>query len=185
MQLHYLTGSTFKVESARMALTGYDVEVVPVSVHIPEIQADINLEIARYAAEEARKLLGVPIVREDHGFFLDAFPGFPGPYMAYVEGILDPEAILKLLENKVRTGYFEMALSYSALDGKLIEFVSRISCEIAQKQHGGDKDYGWDSIIQVAGDSRTISEYAQEERYQFFTENFQKLAQALELKKVA
>jgi non-canonical purine NTP pyrophosphatase (RdgB/HAM1 family) len=179
MQLHFLTGNKFKVETAKLALSPFDIEVVPVTLNIPEIQADTNVEIARHSVLVATKMLGKPVMREDHGFYLTAFPGWPGPYMAHTEKIIAPEDTLQLLHGKDRSGYFEMALAYATPEGGLIEFSYRLPTTIAETTRPGSKDFGWDSIIRLGDENRTLSEYPPEERYQFFTQNYIQLARKL------
>lgn len=183
MELHLLTSNSMKIEAARVALEPFGIEVVPISLNLPEIQADTNAEIAWVAALEAAKLLRVPVIREDHGFFLNALPGFPGPYMNYIEKTLDPEAALEFLKNKAdRTGYFELALAYATPDGKLIEFIDRVPCHIATEIHDGNKDFGWDSIICVDPSVKPLCEQLPQERNTPFIQNFIKLAKVLQSK---
>lgn len=172
-----------KIEAARMALEPFGIEVIPVSLNVPEIQADTNAEIAKVAALEAAKLLKVPVIREDHGFFLNAIPGFPGPYMNYIEKTMNPEVALEFLKNKSdRTAYFELALAYATPEGKLIELIDRVPCHIATEIHEGNKDFGWDSIICVDPSNKPLCEQAPQERNAPFIQNFITLAKMLKEK---
>lgn len=157
------------------------ITVEPILFESPEIQADTNAEIARTAALEAARVLNKPVAREDHGFFLNAVPGFPGPYMAYIEKTVHPQIVLDLLQHQTdRTGYFELALAYATPEGKVLEFVDRVACTIASEIKPGSHDFGWDKIICLGNDTRALSEYQQSERYGQFTRNFVRLAQALQ-----
>jgi XTP/dITP diphosphohydrolase len=179
MQLRYLTGNQFKIDSARLAMEPYGIEIIPVSLDIPEIQADTNEEIVRASVLSGVKLLNVPLMREDHGFYLDAFPGFPGPYMAHIEKTIPPDAVLSLLKDKPRTGYFSLALAYATPDGELIEMSYQLPCTVATEMRSGNKDFGWDSIICLKNSDRAICEYPATERYEFFIDNYVRLAQQL------
>lgn len=178
-QIHFLTQNPFKIATAKLAMKPFDIEIIPISLNVPEIQADTNIKIARQSAIEAAKLLNQPVVREDHGFYLNAFPGWPGPYMAHTERIISPEDALRLLEGKDKSGYFEMALAYATPDGKVIEYSYQLPTIVANEVRLGNKDFGWDSIILLGKEKRTLSEYPQPERYQFFTQNFIQLAEHL------
>lgn len=178
-ELHLLTSSTFKIETARLALDSQGIQLTPVSLHLPEIQADTNAEIARHSALEAAKLLGHPVIREDHGFFLHAVPGFPGPYMAYVEQTVAPEVILRLLHGQDRAAHFVMAMAYATPDGKLLEFETHQECWVAETVATGPKDFGWDQIICLPGKNQAISEYPVHLRYPFFTGNYTQLLETL------
>lgn len=179
MKINFLTGNQFKIATAKLALSPFGIEVVPVSVDVPEIQADTNGEIAKHSAVAAAQILGAAVVREDHGFYLNAFPGFPGPYMAHTERLVPPEDALRLLEGKDRTGYFEMALAYATPDGETMEYSYQLPCVVASDMRPGSKDFGWDTIICLGNDHRALSEYPAEERYHFFTHNFVDLARYL------
>lgn len=179
MKLNHLTCNKFKIETAKLALSPFGIEVMPVSLSIPEIQADTNIEVARQSAITATKILNEPVMREDHGFYLHAFPGWPGPYMAHTERTIPPEGVLKLLHDKDRTGYFEMALAYANPSGCIIELSYRLPCVVSDNIRCGGKDFGWDSIICIGDEHRSLSEYPQADRYQFFTQNYVKLAKKL------
>lgn len=178
--LHFLTSSTFKIETAKLFLEPAGFEIVPLSLHIPEIQAETNSEIARVAAIEAVRLTGQPVMREDHGFFLNAVPRFPGVYMAHVESTVPPEMLLRMLEGCDHTGYFEMALAYVTPAGDVWEAVSRLPAYIGTQRKTGNERYGWDSIIGLEGDDRMLCEYPQKELWEKSGENFVQLLNHLQ-----
>ncbi len=179
MKLNFLTQNPFKIETAQLAFQPFDIEVIPLDFEIPEIQADSNLEIARHSALIAAQESKQPVIREDHGFFLNAFPGWPGPYMAHTERTIPPEDLLDLMNGKNRTGYFELALVYAEPSGETLEFVSRVECQIVSELRPGAKDWGWDSVISMGNDIRAISEYPTQDRFPLFTANFIELAKKL------
>ncbi len=179
IKIKLLTQNHFKIKTAELAFQPFGIEVIPLNINIPEIQADSNIKIARHSAQMAAQQLGEPVVREDHGFYLNAFPGWPGPYMAHTEHIISPECLLKLIGNNDRTGYFEMALAYAKPNKKIIEFSFKIPTKIVKIPRSGKKDFGWDSIISLGENSKTLSEYLQADRYALFTHNFIQLAKML------
>lgn len=178
VRLTFLTSSSFKIATARMACAPYGIDIAPITLNIPEIQADTNEEIARWSALSAAQMLGEPVVREDHGFFLHAFPGWPGPYMAHTERIVPPADALRLLDGKDRSAHFVIALAYATPDGILREYADIVPCTVLSDQRAGSTDYGWDPIISLGGEL-AISERPPQERYRFFTKNFERLAQTL------
>jgi len=99
--------------------------------------------------------------------------------MAHAEKSIMAKDVLKLFSGKDRTGYFEMALAYATPDDRTIQFSYQLPCTITEKVHPGGKDFGWDSIICLKNEKRTLSEYPQEERLQFFTQNYIRLAEKL------
>lgn len=183
MNIHFLSQNQFKIATAESVFKPLGIKVVSLNLNIPEIQADTNAEIARHSAMVAAQQVGKPVMREDHGFYLNAFPGWPGPYMAHAERSIPPEDILKLIDYRDRTGYFEMALAYAYPDGKLLEYSFQLSIELTDTVRSGGKDFSWDSIISLKNDTRALSEYPQKDRYPLFAKNFVRLAK--ELKKSA
>lgn len=179
MKLNFLTKNLFKIETAKLALKPFAINVIPVSLDIPEIQANSNIEIARHGAITAAKMLNEPVMREDHGFYLHAFPGWPGPYMAHTERIIPPEDLLKLIEDKNLEGYFEMALAYALPNGEFVEYSYQLPTTMATEVRSGNKDFGWDTIICLGEEKRALSEYPAKDRYKFFTNNFVALARKL------
>jgi XTP/dITP diphosphohydrolase len=178
-QIHFLTQNQFKIATAELAMKPFDIEILPLRLDVPEIQAENNVEIARHGAITAAQNIGNPVMREDHGLYLNAFPGWPGPYMAHTERIIPPEDVFQLINGKDRTGYFEMALAYAQPDGGVVEYSFRLPITIVDSIRPGGKDFGWDSIISIDGDPRALSEYPQEDRYPLFTKNYEALARGL------
>jgi inosine/xanthosine triphosphate pyrophosphatase family protein len=78
-----------------------------------------------------------------------------------------------------RSGYFELGLVYALPGGEMKEFVTRVPARIVDSPREGDSDFGWDSIIALGESELAISQYPPEERYRFFTGNFEKLGQSL------
>lgn len=62
------------------------------------------MEIAEHAVKKAMEDLEEPVVREDHSLYLDALPGFPGPYTSYFDSQIPAEKLLELVEGRKRTG---------------------------------------------------------------------------------
>ncbi len=178
--LNLLTKNPFKLATARLALAPLGIEVEPVELDLPEIQADTNLEIARAMAVEAARFLNRPVAREDHGFFLNALPGFPGPYMNYIEKRIQPSTVIDWLRDQEdRAGYFELGLVYAQPSGEVQEFVAQVPARIVDSLQEGARDFGWDNIIALGEKDLAISQYPPEERYRFFTGNFERLGQWL------
>jgi len=147
---------------------------------LPEIQADSNADIARHGALTATQHTGHAVAREDHGFFLNAFPGWPGPYMAHSERTIPPGALLDLLTNKDRTGFFEVALAYAEPSGATWESSYQVPVEVLPEPQPGSDDFGWDSILSIPGTNVAFSQKPASDRYQYFTHNFEKLGQRLQ-----
>lgn len=161
--------------AAKRAFEKHGVEVNFIKKEYPEIQADTSLEIAASTAKTAAKELGIPVIREDHSFFVNAL-GIPGPYCNYFERALGTEGLLKMLKKFLdRSAYFEIATVYALPDGKIKTWVGRVPIIIACEPRG-DLSRGWDAVLMFENEKRTFAEYPMEERIDVWNENFEKIA---------
>lgn len=182
MKLNYLTQNQFKIKTAELALSKFPkIKLEPIDLDIPEIQAKTNLMIARDSALKAAQELNQPVVREDHGFCFEAFPGWPGPYMAQAETSLPAKSVLNLLRDQSnRRAYFDIAMVYAQPEGQTWEREFQVPCFISHEIKTGPLDFEWDKVICFGdNDTRAICQYSLEERYQMFTANFEALAKYL------
>lgn len=184
MKLNILTQNKFKIETAKTALSPFRIDVRPISLDLPEIQAATNLEIARDQAVKASKMINQPIAREDHGLFLEALSGLPGPYMALVEKQLQPATVLKLTQEN-NQGYFMLSLVYAKPNGETIELESKVDIEITSLKNNNlaYSTGSWDSIISIKGDSRVLADYPASKRYHYFSSNYHRLGKMLSEKR--
>lgn len=133
-----------------------------------EIQSDSLSEIAYYAAKEAAYRLGMPVVAEDAGLFIDALNGFPGPYSSDVFKRLGIKGILKLMENVThRNAKFSSVAAYCAPKSKPRHFVGNVAGHIALRPQGAG-GFGFDPIfIPIKGDGRTFAQMTIKEKNGF------------------
>ncbi|MHA1733750.1 MAG: XTP/dITP diphosphatase [Promethearchaeota archaeon] len=113
--MHFITGNSHKFREARdklvKALPG--VELVREEADLLEIQADSIEDVARFKVGSARALVEGSFFVEDAGFFVDAYPGFPGVYSAYIHRMLGNEGILKLMDGRDDRGArFEAVIGF-------------------------------------------------------------------------
>jgi XTP/dITP diphosphohydrolase len=130
-----------------------------------EIQSDRLQEIAPYAAQEASNRLGVSVVAEDAGLFIDSLHGFPGPYSSYVYSRLGTKGILTLMENvSRRNAKFRSAAAFCAPNDKPRCFTGTVVGTIGQRPRGVG-GFGFDPIfIPTRGDGRTFAQMTIEEK---------------------
>jgi XTP/dITP diphosphohydrolase len=178
MQIAILTKNPGKRMAAKAVFDKYKVETFFIDKDYPEIQANSSLEIARSAALQASKELNIPIIREDHSFFINSL-GMPGPYTSYIEKRISAEKLLKILEGEYdRTGYFEVATVYAKPDGFVKEYVYQVPVKIAEEERG-DLQNGWNRIIMLEGEDRTLAEYPEKERIGVWNKNYEEIAKWL------
>jgi len=178
MEVNIITRNPDKRFFAESVFGRYGIAVRFIDKDYPEIQADSSLEIARFTALEAAKELGIPVIREDHSFFIDAY-GIPGPYMNHFERMIPATSLLRLLEHEPdRNAHFSVATVYAEPDGRTIEHVFEVPVVI-EREIKGDIAKGWDALLRFPNEKRTFAQYPLEERNDIWGQNFEKIARTL------
>lgn len=173
--VYLLTGNPGKIAAANAVFNRYGIEVEPLKLDIPEIQADNSKEIATAAAIEAHRQTRKAVIREDHSFYIDAL-GMPGPFMAYIDKVISVDQLMKILDTlPSREGHFELAATYVDETGTAHEFSYSVPVVFSQEARG-DESMRWERIIQFADDSRTFAEYPESERAGYWTRNYEAIA---------
>ena len=159
-KLYFVTSNQGKVEEAEMILE------MPVEIRkadLIEIQS-LNLEeIVRDKVRQAFEMVGESVIVDDVGFFLEAWNGFPGPFVKYILDTVGKEGILKMLENEENRNVNVVA-AIGFHDGKEIHtFVGRVKGVVAPKARG-DNGLGWDPIFIPESSDKTYAEMTTEEK---------------------
>jgi XTP/dITP diphosphohydrolase len=138
------------------AFFGDSIEVVHVTLDIPEYRSDDVAEIAREKARYAYEHLSTPLIVDDTAFSIDALNGFPGPYAAYVLRTIGNAGILKLMDGVTdRNAHFTTAIAYADETGIRI-FPGTLHGQIIPVPRGTG-GFGYDPIFEVGG--RTLAEF--------------------------
>jgi len=178
MKINIVTKNPGKMLAAKKTFGEFGIEVNFIEKDYPEIQGENSLEIARFTALQAAKDFNTPVIREDHSLFINAL-GIPGPYTNYIEKRIPASKLLKILENeKDRTGYFEVATVYAEPSGSTKEYTFQVPIMIG-KEEKGDLQSGWNRVICLSGESRTLAEYPEDERINIWNQNYIEIAKRL------
>ena len=178
MKVNIITKNPGKILAAENLFSRYNIETVFIEKDYPEIQADTSIEIAKFTALQAAKEFNIPIIREDHSFFLNAW-SIPGPYMNYFERKLPVKKLLEIMSNEFdRTGYFEVATAHAYPDGSVKKYIFQVPIKIALEKKG-ELQSGWDRVIQFESETRTFAEYPEKERLGVWEKNYKAIAEEL------
>lgn len=149
-----VTGNKNKAAEVAAFFAGIT-DVTHIAFDCVEPQADSVEDIARAKAEQAYAALGVPLIVDDTGLFIDALSGFPGPYAAYVQDTVGNTGILRLMEGKEdRDAHFTTAVAYADATGIQV-FSGRVDGVITTEERGNE-GFGYDPIFAVGG--KTLAE---------------------------
>ncbi len=157
-----VTSNESKVREAKSALKGWN--VLHMNVDVQEIKTSSMEETIVSKAKTAYHMIKKPVLVEDTGLFLDAYPSFPGTYTKFCIRLLGMDGILRLLQGKIRTAKFETWLAW--YDGRTLRVFQGVSRgRIAEKAgKAAEKKLPYDSVFIPDGDTRTYSEMTKEEK---------------------
>jgi len=157
MEVFFATSNKGKADEAALILGKAGATVRQFPFEYRELRSDSLEEIARDAVMEAHRRCKKPVFVEDSGLFIDAFPGFPGTFSAWVQRKIGNEGILKLMAGtKERSARFEACIAFNA--GRSVS-VFRGVCEgsIASEARGSG-GFGYDPIFVPKGHPQTFAE---------------------------
>ena len=176
-QVKFISSNPDKLEAAKEAFKDTDIELEQTPNKYPEIQADSSLEIARHTAKKASNDYECAVIREDHSMFLEAVPGFPGPYISYFDDNMPVEKLLKILKNaESRKGKFVIA-TVLCQDGKLHEFETEVGIELVKQPRGGSGN--WNKVLKLEDQEKTFAETDPDQRLKIWNRNLRKIAEKL------
>lgn len=177
--VHLLTGNPDKIKAANLIFNQHNIEILPLELDIPEIQATTSLEIARHMVEQAYSMTGKPTIREDHSFFIKEL-GFPGPFMAYADKVVDVDHLLKILATlDSREAYFELGAAYVDMNGIVHEFSYRVPIVMSEEARGNEK-LRWERLMMFPHDTRTFAELDADDRLEVWTKNYEAIAKCIQ-----
>ena len=179
----YVTSNDLKIKLARASFGKCNIEVIQKSIETPEIQSLDCKEVANYSSKYAANLLGIPVIKNDSGLFIDELDGFPGALSKYAENTLKAEGFIKLLKGaKTRSAHWIEVLSYCEPGSEPVCFESISYGSISDHVIEG-RGYDYDKIYIPSGDTRTFSQMSEEEQISTFdTSAYIKLANYLKSK---
>ena len=167
----YVTGNKAKIASAKQALEPLGFIVDNIKMETPEIQADDVIEVSKYSAKWAAEKLGVPVLKNDSGLFVEAFNGFPGVYTHYAEDTVGEEGLLKLLDGiENRNAYFKESIAYCAPGEEPVVFVGITKGSIDTKK-SGTNGWSWDFIFIPEGESEPLACFEDEKKWSFWSQD--------------
>lgn len=164
-QVYFLTSNKGKFREAAAVAAASGILLRMLDRTKIEIQSDSLQRIAGYAAEEAANRLGIALVTEDAGLFIDVLGGFPGPYSSDVFKRLGIKGVLTLMDGITRRGArFDSAVAFCSPRGSPLCFTGTVVGSISLHPRGTG-GFGFDPIfIPNRGDGRTFAEMRDEEK---------------------
>lgn len=178
LKVFLITNNKGKLLAAQSVFSSYDIELKQLVGNYSEIQADSSAEISKFTAIQVAKEKNISVIREDASIYVTCL-GIPGPFMHFIEERLTAEKLLKILSHENdRNGYFEISATYAEQNGfhKTFTFRKNISFSDEPK---GNFSKGWNRIIVLEGENRTLAQYEEKDRTDIWNSNYKKIAKLI------
>jgi len=164
-QIVFVTSNSGKVKSAQRDLK--DIDVIQYEAELIEPRSDSIKEISKIKALQAYKMVNMPCIAMDSGFFIEELSGFPKAYVNFALETIGVEGILKLMEGKAnRKCNFKECLVYYDGDN-MIFFEAETNGKLSNEIRGRDNEKNWSKlsyIFEAEGLGKTIAELDDDER---------------------
>ena len=153
---------TSRAEKAREAeRLGYAIERL--DVDLPEPQALDPSEIVEAKARAAYALLGRPVLVEDSGLAIDAWGGFPGALVKWLEVSAGVASLARMLDAfPDRSASAVCAIAYC--DGAEVVTARGTTRGAIAPAPRGANGFGWDVLFVPDAGDRTFAEMEPEEK---------------------
>jgi XTP/dITP diphosphohydrolase len=163
MKLHFVTSNKGKAGEAQMIL-GLPIEIT--SLDLPEIQSLDLEEIVREKVIHAYEKIKEPVFVDDVGLFVNAWNGFPGPFIKFLIEAGGNELLLKMMSS-VSDRKMTAKASIGFHDGsKIHTFIGEIKGTLVEESRG-DGGWGWDPLFIPENSDKTYAEMSPEEKNAF------------------
>lgn len=162
-----VTGNMGKWKIANNIFKNYNINLEHEKIDTPEIQShnveDVSLYSALYAAEKLNK----SVIKSDVGYYIEALNGFPGPFLRYINDMLDSEDIIKMMQRKKnRTIYLKECLTYADPNGNTKQFINIEKATLSNVAIGEGTTF--DRIVIFEGEKHPKSMNTKEQNYNHF-----------------
>ena len=159
MNIYFVTGNKAKFEEMHAMMPGIE----QLDIDLPEIQEIDAREIMRYKLQEALNHVEGHFLVEDTLLYMKCLKGLPGPLAKWFLKTIGNEGLAELAEKLGnKTAEAKTIIGYAENHEELYFFEGIIKGEIVRPR--GEYHFGWDSIFQPEGCTKTFGEMGPEEK---------------------
>ncbi len=155
-----------KLRSLERVFGPFGIGLKHVVFDLPELQTTDLRQIAEHKVRAAYERVGSPVLAQDSGFFLDAWKGFPGPFVKFATQSLGEEGFIALVRDREKTCAFRGCLAY--YDGVILEFFEDATPgTLSDEPRGVLPEESWGDLWRIftpLGYCKTLAEMSDAER---------------------
>ena len=159
-QLYFVTSNEGKIKEAEMIL---GIPIKPMRADLEEIQSLDLEEIVKAKAIKAFELVQKPLFVDDVGLYIEAWNGFPGPFVKYLRDAVGNEGLLKMMKNETNRKIIAKAAIGFHNGKEVITFMGEVKGTLAVEPRG-QGGWGWDPIFIPSHTDKTYAELTVEEK---------------------
>ncbi len=147
MEVYFVTSNKGKVKTVSSALEKYGIKIIHINKNIEEKRSENLEDVTIDKVMKAYKIAGEkPTIAIDSGLFIPSLNGFPGTYSSYVIKTIGVEGIVKLVEDKDKTCFFEQCLGYMDRQLKTPVVFSHKVYGVISEPKGEIKEWNWSPL---------------------------------------
>jgi XTP/dITP diphosphohydrolase len=167
-EICFVSSNKGKIQTMERVCLRHDIAVKPLSVELREPQSLDLREIAKEKVEQAYSIVRRPVVVQDSGFYLDEWPGYPGPFVKFITTkSYGNDMLLALVNGRNRACEFCECLAFTDETRKVRFFESVIRGSLAFEEEKDMPDRAWSPLWKIFipyGQTKTIAGMSDEER---------------------
>lgn len=164
-QIVFFTSNPAKIKEAEQAFNPIGIKVVPHKFDFLEIQSESQEQILRDKFDQIKDIESCPFLVDDSGFYLEAYPGFPGVMSKFIYQTIECLGILRLLTSGLtRRAYFRAVIGLG-YKGQIQVFEGRCEGVVTEEIHGETQNgFLFEPIFKPDGANKTMAQMSLDER---------------------
>ena len=163
-QIRFLSNNKFKIKEVTSILEEYDIEVLPLSAKIEELQTNDVTHLVKDKALKAYKKIGRPLIVEHTGLYLENINNLPGGLTQIVWDSLLAEKFANIFGSNNHSSKAKAVTVVCYVDGKRFHFYKGEITGYIIDSPRGNKDFQWDCVFIPEGKDVTFAEMGEAEK---------------------
>ncbi len=161
-EIVFVTGNANKLREAQEIL---GVKLTRHELDLDELQEMDLAKIIEHKTKQAYAILGQPVMVEDAGLYVEAWQGFPGPFIKWVDKTMGNVVFAQSVPADNRRATW--VVMYGFFDGTTYKtFEGRVDGELTTELRG-ESGWGFDPLFIPEGATQTYAEMGPAAKYNY------------------